>query len=106
MLLTGTYTPRLRQVMIGKDQGIMNIEPQMSVQLTLCCYHSTIYVRQCLMSRLQFFEAFVTIALQFHIYKVNRYVKSDLSLLCPCKTTPWLICWFKEESLVFAVDQW
>ena len=55
--------------MIGQDQGIMNIEPQISVQLTLCYYLSTMYVQQYLMSRLQFFEAFVTTALQFHIHK-------------------------------------
>ena len=53
-------TPRLRQVMIVPDQGTMNVEPQMSVQLTLYCHHSTMYTQQYLMSRLQFFEAFVT----------------------------------------------
>ena len=55
--------------MIGQDQGIMNIEPQMSVQLTLYCCYSTMYVQQYLMSRLQFLEAFVTTVLLFHIYK-------------------------------------
>ena len=74
----------------------------MSVQLTLYCCYSTMYVQQYLMSRLQFFEAFVKTALQFYIYtKDNRYVRSGLLPLCPCKTTPWLICCFKEESLAF-----
>ena len=62
-------TLRLRHVMTVQDQGAMNVEPQMSVQLTLCCTHSTMYVQQYLMSRLQFFEAFVTTELQFHTYK-------------------------------------
>ena len=56
-------------MMTIQDQGAMNIEPQMSVQLILCCHHSTMYVQQYLMSRLQFFEAFVTTELQFHTYK-------------------------------------
>ena len=39
-------TLRLRHVMTVQDQGAMNVEPQMSVQLTLCCHHSTMYVQQ------------------------------------------------------------
>ena len=49
-----------------QDQDTMNVEPQMSAQLTLYCHHSTMYTQQYLMSRLQFFEAFVTTALLFH----------------------------------------
>ena len=59
-------------MMIVQDQGTVNIEPQMSVQLILRGHHSIMYVQQYLMSRLQFFEAFVTAALQFHICKKQQ----------------------------------
>ena len=62
-------------MMIVQDQGTMNVEPQMSVQLMLSCYHSAMYFQQYLMSWLQFFEAFVTIALQFHTYKRQQACK-------------------------------
>ena len=63
-------TPRLRQVIIVQDQGALNIKPQMPAQLTyICCQHGTMYGKQYLMIRLQFFESFVTTALQFHTYK-------------------------------------
>ena len=61
--------------MMVQDQGVMNVEPQMLVQLTLCCYHSTMYAQQYLMSRLQFFEEFVTTALQFHTYERQQNCK-------------------------------
>ena len=32
--------------MTVQDQGAMNVEPEMSVQLKLCCHHSTMYVQQ------------------------------------------------------------
>ena len=68
-------TPRLRQAVIFKDQGAMTDKPQISVQLTLCCHHSAMYVQQYVMSRLQFFEEFVTTALQFHTYKRQQICK-------------------------------
>ena len=52
--------PRLRQVMIVQDQGTMNFVPQTSVQLTLYCHHGAMYAQQYLLSRLQFFQEFVT----------------------------------------------
>ena len=61
-------------MMTIQDQGAMNVEPQMSVQL-ICCHHSTMFVQQYFMSRLQFFEAFVTTALQFHTYKRQQISK-------------------------------
>ena len=36
IVLFALKKPRLRQVMIVQDQGAMNVEPQTSVQLTLC----------------------------------------------------------------------
>ena len=73
----------------------------------LWCHHSTMYVQQYLISRLQLFEEFVTTALQFHNTKDNRSVRSDIQVLLffPCMTTPWLICCC-EEVILSVVDHW
>ena len=105
------------QVMIVQDQGTMNIEPQMPVKITLRCHHSTMYVQQYLLGRLIFFEAFVITLccfiylqmrcdirdLQMHCY--NRSFGSDIFLLFPCKTIPWLVYCCEEVSLS-VVDHW
>ena len=105
IFLFALKTLRLRQVVTIQDQSAMNVESQMSVQLILCCHQSTMYVQQYLMSRLQFFETFVTTELQFHTYKRQQICKKwhTCFALFPWQNHPMacLLLWTRSLSAVY-----